>query len=444
MFYLKNFKNFDHADLDDERPVTLLVGPNGAGKSNIIEAVELLSFLAAGHPLHEVTDLGREGGLEVRGGLDACASFGHDNFTLGHRSNISTHEGLREVDYQISVRVGNEPRIISESLRIEGRKYPVFEVKPIRLGASADNWVEYDEHNPRARKKHPSFAAADRSALSQYARFAWRDKKLQETLQIVDAVLSALDSPAVFDPIPKLMRNYERDTEGRLARNGFNISPVLYQLHRTRDRPMRELPTIDFTSQETAGDDSATPILQRIAQLPDEPFQGFDFITTDAGDVMFGFKIPHSDKPITARVLSDGTLRALGILTALETSPKGTHLVLEELDNGVHPSRVHLLSEALFDCAERHGLHVLATTQNPATLNALTAEQLDGVLLVVPDVAKKFARLLPIKELPGYIEFVEQGRLGDLITRRVYERHLVADYEGERKKDIEEWLEALP
>ena len=118
--------------------------------------------------------------------------------------------------------------------------------------------------------------------------------------------------------------------------------------------------------------------------------------------------------------------------------------LLEELDNGVHPSRVHLLSEALFDCAERNGLHVLATTQNPATLNALTTEQLGSVLLVVPDEAKKFARLLSIKELPGYIEFVEQGRLGDLITRRVYEQHLGADYEGNRQEKMAQWIEALP
>ena len=443
MFYLKYFKNFEHAELDDQRPVTLLIGPNGAGKSNFIEAIELLSFLAAGHPLHEVTDLGRGGGLEIRGGLDACASYGHDTFTLGYRSIVLIGSERREADYQISVRVGKESRIISESLRIQGQKLPVFQVNPTALSASADNRVEYDEHDPRARKKHPNYTAADRSALSQYARFATRDKKLSETLQIVNTVLSALDAPAVFDPMPKLMRNYERDTGTRLARNAFNISPVLLQTQKIHEL-VRDSDTEEWKIGKADRKPVADLILKRIAQLPDEPFSAFDFIITKAGDVMFGFKTPHSSKPITARVLSDGTLRALGILTALETSTKGTHLVLEELDNGVHPSRVHLLSEALFDCAERHGLHVLATTQNPATLNALTAEQLRSVLLVVPDSAKKFARLLPIKELPGYIEFVEQGRLGDLITRRVYERHLGTDYEAERAQDIEKWIEALP
>lgn len=444
MFYLKHFKNFEHAELDDQRPVTLLIGPNGAGKSNFIEAIELLSFLAAGHPLHEVTDLGREGGLEIRGGLDACASYGHDTFTLGYRSKVSIDGEWREADYQISVRVGKEPRIFDELLLIQGRKVPVFEVYArTASAASTDNQVRYD-NNARGPTKPMVAVAADRSALSQYARFASGNKKLPQTLKIVDAVSNALKAPAVFDPIPKLMRGYERDTEGRLARNGFNISPVLWRLHtKAVDPSVRDQAGKPVVTGLAWGD-SVARILKRIAQLPDEPFQSFEFITTKAGDVMFGFNTLGNERTITARVLSDGTLRALGILTALETSPKGQHLILEELDNGVHPSRTHLLSEALFDCAERRKFHVLATTHNPATLNALTAEQLGSVLLVVPDEAKKFARLLPIKELPGYIEFVEQGRLGDLITRRVYERHLGADYEGERQKKMTEWLEALP
>src|SRR5438094_63223 len=125
MFFLEHFKNFAEASLDDNRPVTLMVGPNGAGKSNFIEAIELLSFLASGRPLHEVTDLGREGGLEVRGGLDACVGQRSQAFKLGHSSLIQTPEGLREAIYEISVRVNKEPRITAESLRIEGREIPL-------------------------------------------------------------------------------------------------------------------------------------------------------------------------------------------------------------------------------------------------------------------------------------------------------------------------------
>ena len=419
MFYLRWFKNFEMAELDNERPVTLLIGPNGAGKSNLIEAVELLSFIASGRPLHEVTDFGREGGLEVRGGLEACPTHGQDTFTLGLRSVVSTPEGEREAHYEISVRVGKEPRIAGEFLKIDGRDIPVFEVLPSNAeSASADNQVRYD-NNAKGKNKPVTSVAADHSALSQYPRFALGNKKLSKTLATISAMLSSLDAPAVFDPLPRLMRNYERTGETRLARNGFNISPVLFSLHQFRGQvitdPKSKKQIIRPVNQKAIAD----RILRRISQLPDEPFTEFNFIQTKARDVMFGFKTPHDNRAVIARVLSDGTLRALAILTALETSPANKRLILEEFDNGVHPSRVQILSEALFDCAVRNKLRVVATTQNPATLNALTDEQYGSVLLVVHDAGQKFARLLPLMQLPGYIEFVEQGRLGDLVTRRV-------------------------
>jgi predicted ATPase len=186
-------------------------------------------------------------------------------------------------------------------------------------------------------------------------------------------------------------------------------------------------------------------ILIRIAQLPDEPFAEFNFIRMpEVGDVMFGFKLANRAEIIDARLLSDGTLRALAILTALETSKSGSRLILEEFDHGVHPSRVPVMAEALFDCAARNKLHVIATTHNPATMNALTNGQLDSVLLVVSDQARDTARLVRLHELPGYVEFVERGRLGDLVSRRVYEQHLRSHYEEERQAGIEEWVNNLP
>ena len=444
MFYLRNFKNFAEAALDFDEPVTIVIGPNGSGKSNLIEGVELLGFLASGSPLHEVTDVGREGGLEVRGGLGACASRGHNTFTLGFKGAVTIDSAVRKVEYEISVRIGKQPRVISESLHSEGRSIPVFEVLSANtVSSSADNEVRYDNHVKGGNKPIVP-VAADRSALSQYARFAQGNKKLQQTLLLIDGVCQALASPSVFDPTPRLMRNYERENETRLARNGFNISPVLASLARPRFSFEMDTKTGKSRLLKTANKESLNRILRQITQLPDESFGDFSFIRTKAHDVMFGFKLGASEEPVTARLLSDGTLRALAVLTALETSKEGKRIIIEEFDNGVHPSRVQVLTQALFDSSERNGLRSLVTTHNPATLNALTAEQLNSVLLTVPVPQTKHSRLLPLYELPGYIEFVEKGRLGDLITRRVYEQHLNSSYEGERKNSINKWLEALP
>ena len=103
------------------------------------------------------------------------------------------------------------------------------------------------------------------------------------------------------------------------------------------------------------GDDDQRATLQRllekIRQLPDEPYQKFDFTLTELGDVIFGFQ-ESSGYKIDARVLSDGTLRTLAILTAFETVSEGSRIVVEEFDNGLHPSRVGVLTEAIAEVAK--------------------------------------------------------------------------------------------
>ena len=150
LFYLRTFKNFAAAELDLDQSATLLIGPNGSGKSNLSEAVELLSFLSGGHRLHEVTDIGREGAMEVRGGLEACARIGSDEFTLGIKTEVILPGTVLPTpsQYEITVRVRPEPRIGGESLKQTGRNLAIFEIQPQESDTPAtDNQVQYDNND---------------------------------------------------------------------------------------------------------------------------------------------------------------------------------------------------------------------------------------------------------------------------------------------------------
>ena len=101
--------------------------------------------------------------------------------------------------------------------------------------------------------------------------------------------------------------------------------------------------------------------LQRITdivrQIPEEPFTKIGFADTSLGDVMAGFVADEGTetsggKLVDARLLSDGTLRMLAIVTALETVPGSSRIVIEEFDNGLHPSRAKLLVGALSETAK--------------------------------------------------------------------------------------------
>jgi predicted ATPase len=224
------------------------------------------------------------------------------------------------------------------------------------------------------------------------------------------------------------MRNYERIGNYVMTRAGSNLSAVLYSLKKGGAR----------------GREALSRILGRIQQLPEEPYSGFDFVTTDLNDVIFGLKATRQGPLLDARILSDGTLRCLAVLTALETVEPGSRIIIEEFDNGLHPSRVGVLTQAIWDCAHRRNLNVLVTTHNPATLDALTEEQLTGVVLCFWDKKQKASRLLPLLDLPRADVLLERGHLGDLVTKRIIDQHLAPGFEQTQKKKTAEWLKALP
>lgn len=426
MHHLKDYKGFADARIDLFKPFSLLIGPNGSGKSNVIEAIELLSFVARGQPLHEIGDLGRgSGGLEVRGGLQVCGREGKDWFQLGFSANIRFEGRRRSLLYEVEICTRPHPQIIGEKLKVGNRT--LYETQPNLLGStSRDLTVQYDNFARGGRKPRVQ-VASERSVLSQYLEFAAsKNRKYIESLWPVQAVMSYLQASFVFDPDPKLMHSYERVGDTILKRNGSNLSAVLYGL--------------------SMGDDDQRAILQRllekIRQLPDEPYQNFDFTLTDLGDVVFGFQ-ERSGYKVDARVLSDGTLRTLAILTAFETVAEGSRIVIEEFDNGLHPSRVGILAEAIAEIAKNRRLQVLVTTHNPATMNFLTREQLDGVVVCTWDDENKSAGLVRLDELPRYDEFLERGRLGDLVTRRVIDQYLAPEFEEQRQKKVLAWLGGL-
>ena len=426
MHHLRNYKGFADAQIDLLKPFSLLIGPNGSGKSNVIEAIELLSFVARGQPLYEIGDIGKgSSGPEVRGGLQACGREGRDRFQLGFSAGVTFEGQRRPFRYDVGICTRPYPQIIDERLKVGDRTlYKTLPKQPD--STSRDLTVEYDNFARGGRKPHVQ-VSSDRSMLSQYREFATsKNISYKKYLQLVRSAMLHLQASFVFDPDPKLMHSYERVGDTILKKNGSNLSAVLYGLS-TGDEDQRA------TLQR---------LLEKIRQLPDEPYQKLGFTLTELKDVIFGFQ-ESSGYKVDARVLSDGTLRTLAILTAFETVSEGSRIVVEEFDNGLHPSRVGVLTEAIAEVAKNRRLQVLVTTHNPATMNFLTREQLEGVVLCTWDDENESASLVRLDELPRYDEFLERGRLGDLVTRRVIDQYLAPEFEEQQKKKALAWIEDL-
>ncbi|WP_309896577.1 ATP-binding protein [Archangium sp.] len=426
MHQFLDFKSFEDASLRLFNPFAVLIGKNGSGKSNAIEGVELLAQIAHGRPLYEVTDIGRgTGGFQVRGGLAACPRTGKEAFGLRFSARFGLNaEAAKPVDYQVYVQPLPEPRILRERLEFDGQLLFDANLQKTRSGLLSVHYV-----SSLGGPNGPLYSLSpERSVLSRYELLATGSPKLEPVLEIVEVVRRHLRASFVFDPQPKLMRAYERIGNRVLARDGANLSAVLYALQKGSEAEQATL----------------ARILQRIRQLPEEPFEAFDFVVTELNDVIFGIREVKDGPLIDARLLSDGTLRCLAVLTALETVEEGSRVVVEEFDNGLHPSRVKLLADAISEACTRRKLNVLVTTHNPATLDGLTREQLEGVVLCFWDRAKKSSRLVPLLELPRADVLLERGHLGDLVTRRVLEQHLMPGFEESQKAKAQDWLNSLP
>lgn len=426
MHYFKDFKGFKDVSIDLMRSFTLLIGPNGSGKTNVIEAIEMLSFVARGQPLYEIADVGyAEIGLHIRGGLQACGRMGQNIIMLGFNARTRFDGEIKPVAYRLHIGTKPHPQIQEEELKVGNRVIYKTLVKN-SCSASRDVIVIYDNFAVRGRKPQAA-ASSDRSVLSQYSEIVQKNLKLKQCIRLVHKIMYHLQALFVFDPNPKLMHSYERIGNNSLSKDGANLSAVLYSL------------SIGDETQQASLD----RLLSQISQLPDEPYEGFSFTTTDLGDVIFGLREKTGYK-VDARSLSDGTLRTLAILTALETVQEGSHVIVENFDNGLHPGRIGVLTSAIAEATERRNLRVLVTTHNPATMNNLTPEQMKGVVLCTWSGEKQAADLVALESLPRSDELLERGQLGDLVSHRVIEQYLAPEFEEQHRQKMLKWVKTLP
>jgi hypothetical protein len=320
--------------------------------------------------------------------------------------------GLRGLEYAFTIVVDGGSWLDSEVLRVGGE--PLMHART--TGAGVTEVTLSDET-----KRQVSTA---RLALAQLPPLLVGFSEHFDFLGVAQD-LSRLVLPLDWvDPQPSRMRDYQRIGNSVLQPDGSNLSAVLHRLQ---------------TINRTAVDQ----IIRRIRQLPQEPFASLGFVLTPLNDVMLGLHRPDGGGLISVRALSDGTLRALALLTALEVCDDGARLVIEEFDNGIHPSRIRGLIDAMVESARARKLRLIVTTHNPATMNALPRECLEGVVLTDWSPSSG-SRLVPLPELEGVDELLATGRLGDLVTRRTVEQYLKPRSLEERDTAAEGWLEALP
>ena len=114
--------------------------------------------------------------------------------------------------------------------------------------------------------------------------------------------------------------------------------------------------------------------------------------------------------------LSDGTLRCVAALAAVMSEPENSLIAIEELDNGIHPSRAQRLMAALSGIAKRRHIDLLITTHNVTLLNSLNKDEVLGVSVVYRDANTKASRITAFVDIRNQQGLLAAGGIGDALA----------------------------
>lgn len=357
----------------DLQSLSVLFGPNGAGKSNFLDALQLLSKLATSRTLKDAFD------PPYRGKPLESFSFG----TEGMKGLLGTDRQ----SFSIEVDVELAPAVIdavNRQIREMKRTSPEDE-------EDASSFKKLAKVTEKALRYRIEVEILPKSGL----------------LRVSDEYLTALNRKG--EPTGKRKPFLERVGKRLHLRMEGQAHPTYYERHldhsilslpnypphyphlvamrreleswfffyfepRERMRaggPVKEVRHIGLMGEELAAflntlkavDPPQFKAVEKALRTILPNVEGIDVEVDDVGEVEL--KLRENGVPIPARLLSEGTLRVLGLLAVAGAKEQPSLIGFEEPENGIHPRRIQLVAELLKTRASLGETQYIVTTHSP-------------------------------------------------------------------------------
>lgn len=323
---LKRFRSIPSEQVFLDNP-TFLVGRNGSGKSNFVDTFAFLAEAMAS-PLQSVFDKrgglsavrNRSSGMSYPPNLGMAVTFGRLNGESKVSSGRYAFQSKALPDYGF--------KIVREQCRVKTESGDVYWFD--RIG---------DKFNSNVSGLGPSLDSASLGlpVVGGDARFS--------------PVLRTLANMRVYSIEPAKLREMQDPDSGMgLRPDGANASSVLKEI-----------------DKRSRGD------FERIGQI----FTSIVPNTTQARPKKHGKKLSleftqewgrNKRLNFEAFSMSDGTLRALGLLTAVFQRPTPSLMVIEEPEATIHPGALGAVLDLLRHASK--AMQVVVTTNSPEILDA--------------------------------------------------------------------------
>ena len=382
---IRGYKSLSDVEVTFSQLVVLF-GPNAAGKSNLLDALQLLSKLGTSRTVKEAFDPPYRGKpLE--------------SFTIGQ-------DGIKGLLKQERLSFSIEADLCLSDAVVESVNRQILEMR--RPGV---------EGEPKSMDKIPA------RVRETYLRYRIEIEMLPESgvLRVADEYLTALNAKG--QPTRKRKPFIERQDqkihlrlEGQahptyydryldhsvlsmphypphyphLAATRRELESWLFFYFEPRERmraavPVKEVRHIGLMGEELAAflntmkatDARQFKGVERALRVLMPNVDGIEVEVSDLGEVELRLK--EGGVAIPARVLSEGTLRMLGLLalTGVEDSP--ALVGFEEPENGIHPRRIQLIAELLKTQEALNQTQHIITTHSPILPDLLEDDSLFAV-----------------------------------------------------------------
>lgn len=381
--HIQGYKSLENVEVRLSE-LSVLFGPNAAGKSNFLDCLQLLSKLATsrtikeafeppyrGKPLESFT-FGKEG---IRGSLEKeSLSFSIEvdvrlsdvvvdavNRQIKEMRRSSDQEG----DAGVEVKSVSAVRERNLRYRIEVEMLPKSGILRV-----ADEYLAALTEKGEPTGKRRPFLSREGNRL--HLRLEGQAHPTYYERYLDHSILSLPHYPPHYPHLAAMRRELENW-------QFFYFEP------RERMRaanPVKEVRHIGLMGEELAS------FLNTLKALDERQFhavekalttimpnvQGIDVEVSNLGEVELTLK--ENGVSIPARILSEGTLRILGLLSLAGAKEQPSMVGFEEPENGIHPRRIQLIAELLKTRAAAGETQYIVTTHSPLLPDLMPEESL--------------------------------------------------------------------
>ena len=399
---IQGYKSLDNVDVQ-LKPLSVLFGPNAAGKSNFLDAIQLLSRIATSKTLREAFEPPYRG--KPLESFSLCGSSGlndllqKENAKFSIEADIELSDGVvQSVNRHIlEMRKGvpgdgangDKDKKVKQSaiVREKNLRYRVeMEILPKSgiLRVSDESLSALTNRGEVVKSRDPFFSKAEDNKF--HVRMEGQSRPTYYERYLDHTILSQPSYPPHYPHIVAAREELSRC-------NFFYFEP---RERMRASNPVKEVRHIGLMGEELATflntlksiDLPQFKAVEKALHMIVPSVTGIDVNVNSLGEV--DLWLIEGNLPLPARVVSEGTLRVLGLLALSGAKDPPALIGLEEPENGIHPRRIRDVAELLKTRSESGDSQMIVTTHSPVLLDLLPGDSLfvcrkeDGLTTITP------------------------------------------------------------